>query len=149
MATPYSDDLRRKLLEAYERNEGSLAELADRFSVSLGWAKKVSAHKTRTGKMERDLGKPRGPVSKVTAEIQRELQGWISKQADLTLAEMQLRLYEQRKLEVSVSRLWTVLQRLGMRLKKSRSMLPSKTPKQAGSGASLGASGARSSTRRA
>ena len=148
MATAYSDDLRRKLLEAYERNEGSLSELADRFAVSLGWAKKISAHKTRTGKMERSPGKPRGPASKVTAEIQQQLHDWIRAQADLTLAEMQLRLYEQRKVEVSLSRLWTVLQRMGMRLKKSRSMPPSKTPQRASYGGLPGASSVRGSTPR-
>jgi transposase len=148
MATAYSDDLRRKLLEAYERNEGSLPELADRFSVSVAWAKKISAHKTRTGKMERSPGRRRGPASKITEEIQKELRGWIAAQSDLTLAEMQLRLYEQRKLEVSVSRLWTVLRSMGMRLKKSRSMPPSKTPKRAGSGARLGVNRAGSSMRR-
>ena len=149
MATAYSDDLRRKLLEAYERNEGSLAELADRFSVSLGWAKKISAHKTRTGKMERDPGKPRGPASKLTVEIRRQLQDWISEQADLTLAEMQLRLYEQHQLEVSLSRLWTVLRSMGMRLKKSPSTPPSKTPKRANYDVPHGAINARSWTRRA
>ncbi len=56
MATTYSNDLRRKLLEAYERKEGSLPELARRFSVSLGWAKKVSAYRTRTGKIDREPG---------------------------------------------------------------------------------------------
>ena len=131
MAIAYSNDLRCKLLEAYERNEGSLSELADRFCVSLGWAKKISSHKTRTGRMERDPGKRRGPASKVTAKIRQRLQEWISAQADLPLAELQLRLYERCKLEVSVSRLWTVLREMGMRLKKSRSTPPSKTPRRA------------------
>lgn len=147
MASAYSNDLRRKLLEAYERNEGSLAELADRFSVSLGWAKKISAHKTRTGRVEREPGKPRGPASKITGEIQQQLREWIAAQADLTLAELQLRLYQTRRLEVSLSRLWTVLKNLGMRLKKSRSTPLSKTPKRAGYGARPGASSAGASTR--
>jgi transposase len=43
MATAYSDDLRRKLLEAHQRKEGSLAQLAERFSVGLGWALKISS----------------------------------------------------------------------------------------------------------
>lgn len=148
MASAYSNDLRRKLIEAYERNEGSLAELADRFSVSLGWAKKVSAQKTRTGKIEREPGRPRGPASKVTLEIQQQLREWISAQSDLTLAELQLRLYQERDLEVSVSRLWTVLGSMGMRLKKSHSMPPSKTVKRAGYGARLGVSSVTASRRK-
>lgn len=148
MASAYSNDLRRKLLEAYERNEGSLAELADRFSVSLGWAKKISAHKTRTGRVEREPGKPRGPASKITAELEQQLREWIAAQADLTLAELQLRLYRSCRVEVSLSRLWTVLKNMGMRLKKSRSMPPSKTAKRAGYGAQPGASSAGTSTRK-
>ena len=31
MARPYSDDLRQKLLEAYDQGQGSLAELAEQF----------------------------------------------------------------------------------------------------------------------
>jgi transposase len=118
MPTAYSDDLRRKLLEAHQRKEGSLSQLAQRFSVSQGWALKISSQLHRTGKMERAAGRRRGPASKITAEIQKELKDWIGKQADLTLAELQLRLYEQRQLEISLSRLWAVLKGLGLRLKK-------------------------------
>jgi len=40
MARAYGGDLRRKLLSAYDEGEETLAELADRFRVSLGWAKR-------------------------------------------------------------------------------------------------------------
>ena len=41
MAKPYGDDLRRKFLLAYDGGEETLEELADRFLVSVGWAKKI------------------------------------------------------------------------------------------------------------
>ena len=148
MATAYSDDLRRKLLEAHQRKEGSLAQLAERFAVSLGWALKISACFARTGKMERPQGRRRGRVSKITPTIQGDLKNWIGKQSDLTLAELQVRLYEQRKLEVSIGRLWGALKDLDLRLKKSRSMPPSKTPKRAASGGPTGARAPRRWTRR-
>jgi transposase len=147
MATAYSDDLRRKLLEAHQRKEGSLSQLARRFSVSRGWALKISSQLHRTGKMERAAGHRRGPASKVTPEIQKELKDWIGKQADLTLAELQFRLYEQRELKISLSRLWTVLKELGLRLKKSRSTPPSKIPKRGAFDARTGAKPAKRSTR--
>lgn len=125
-----------------------MSQLARRFSVSLGWALKISSQQHRTGKMERTPGRRRGPASKITVKIRQELQEWIAKQADLTLAELQLRLYEQRKLEVSLSRLWTVLTELGLRLKKSRSMPPSKIPKRGVFGARTGGRRAKRSTRR-
>jgi hypothetical protein len=40
MAGPYSDDLRCKLLEAYEAGR-ALAELAQPFRVSFGYSKKI------------------------------------------------------------------------------------------------------------
>lgn len=36
MAKFYSDDLRRRILEAYAQGEGTQAQLAQRFRVSLG-----------------------------------------------------------------------------------------------------------------
>jgi transposase len=148
MGTAYSDDLRRKLLEAHARKEGSLTELAARFSVSVAWALKISAQFTRSGKMERPEGRRRGPASKITPEIQKALKDWIAHQPDLTLAELQLRLFEQHKLEVSLSRLWTVLKNMGLRLKKSRSTPPSRTPKPSAFAARIGGRSARRSTRR-
>ncbi len=43
MAKAYSEDLRQKFIEAHQQGEGSLEALAQRFHVSVGWAKKVSA----------------------------------------------------------------------------------------------------------
>ena len=60
MAKAYSDDLRRKLLEAHDAGEGILEDLADRFRVSVSWAYNVSAARTKTGKMERQPGAKRG-----------------------------------------------------------------------------------------
>jgi transposase len=49
MARAYSNDLRHKLLSAYDKGQGNLSELALRFGVSRGWAWKISAHRRRTG----------------------------------------------------------------------------------------------------
>ena len=56
----------------------------------------------------------------MTAEVQQQLREWMGAQSDLTLAELQLRLGEKCQLAVSLSRLWSVLRAMGMRLKKSR-----------------------------
>src|SRR5271165_3301252 len=53
MAKSYADDLRRKLLQAHDRGEGTLEQLAQRFSVSVPWAWKISAQRKRSGQMER------------------------------------------------------------------------------------------------
>jgi transposase len=135
-------------LKAHQRGAGSLSQLAQRFDVSLAWAKKISATLRSTGKMERPAGGRRGPASKMTAEVQEDLRSWIGQQPDLTLAELQDRLWKQRKLEVSVGRLWTVLRDMGLRLKKSRSTPPSKIPLPVSFSAASGARRRTNSIRR-
>lgn len=130
MASPYSDDLRRKFWEAYQRGDGSLAVLARRFGVSLGWAEKVMRTLRQTGRIERPIGGKRGPASKLTPQGRETVRGWIQDQPDLTLAEMRQRLWKQQGVEISLSRLWTVLGEMGLRLKKSHSTPPSRIPKE-------------------
>ena len=120
MAKAYSDDLRRKLLEAHDRGEGSLRELAKRFGVSVPWAWKVSRQRKRTGQMER-IEQRHGPRSRITAEVQASLRQLVRQQPDANLVELQQRLWASQRLRVSFQHLWRVLQRLGLRLKKSRS----------------------------
>jgi transposase len=126
MPIAYSDDLRRKLLEARQRGEGSFPRLAARFGVSVAWAGKITAQLARTGKMEREPGRKRGPASKITPALEQDLKDWIVEQPDLTLSELQHRLNQDRQVQISVSRLWTVLKGIGMRFKKSRSMPPNR-----------------------
>jgi len=75
MARAYSNDLRRKFLQAYDEGEGTLEELAEQFRVSLGWAKKISARRSRTGEVDAPVWR-HGPVSRVTPAVQE----WIRKQ---------------------------------------------------------------------
>jgi transposase len=69
MPQAYSNDLRRKFLQAYDEGEGTLEELAEQFRVSLAWARKISARRFRTGEVEAPVWR-HGPVSRVTPEVQ-------------------------------------------------------------------------------
>ena len=126
MAKAYSDDLRRKLLEAHDRGEGSLRVLAKRFGVSVPWAWKVSRQRRRSGQMER-VEQRHGPRSRMTATVQASLRGLVRQQPDVTLRELQQRLWASERVRVSFQHLWRVLQNMGLRLKKSRSTPKSKT----------------------
>jgi transposase len=118
MAKAYSDDLRRKVLEAHAAGEGILEELAERFSVSVGWVFKISAALAKTGKMERQPGARRGRVSKVTPEIESFIKEVVQGRSDTTLGELQLKLFDERQLEISIGRLWQVVDKLDLRFKK-------------------------------
>jgi len=120
MAKPYSDDLRRRILQAYAQGEGTQAQLAQRFRVSLGYVEKIRGQQRRTGQMERVPHHP-GRKPKFTEPIREQLRGWLRQQPDCTLAELQARLAAEKQLRVSVPSLWVVLGKIGLRWKKSRS----------------------------
>ena len=121
MARAYSDDLRRKFLEAHAAGRGTLRELAERFNVSQSWAFKLSACYARTGTMARAAQRRHGPVSKVDTHLLRRL---IVQKPDIVLRELRQEL-AKRGVPVSLARIAGVLKQMGLRLKKSRSTPPS------------------------
>lgn len=133
MARAYSDDLRRRILQAYEQGEGSEARLAQRFRVSLSYVKKIRRQLQHTGKMERVPHHP-GRKPKFTEPVRQQLRSWLEQQPDLTLAELQEQLQQHRQLSVSLPSLWIVLRKIGMRLKKSHSTPKSATRRRTGNG---------------
>ena len=128
MAKAYGDDLRRKFLSAYDEGAGTLEELADRFVVSLGWAKKISAQRNRTGQAERVRHQP-GRKPRAGAEAEKQVMAWVRAQPDLTLAELSAKLNREASVVLSRGRVWYLVRRLGLRLKKSRSTPSNETPK--------------------
>jgi transposase len=92
-AKAYSDDLRRKILGAYDRKAGSQRELAERFGVSDGWALKISWQGRRTGPMQR-VEQRQGSPSRATAEVEARLRGLLREPSERTLAELQQGLWE-------------------------------------------------------
>jgi transposase len=139
MRKPISVDLRERIVEAYERKEGTREEVAKRFKVSLGMVKKLLQQQSRTG----DL-RPRyrfcGRKAKLMPQHGAALKALVAKAPDTTLAEIKERL----GLGCTVAAIHQVLAKLGLTYKKRRSMRPNKTgrtwrgPDAAGSGARAG-----------
>jgi transposase len=121
MPRAYADDLRRKLLEAHEAGEGSLPQLADRFGVSVGWAKYISATRLRTGQMERPAGRKRGHLSRVTEAAREYLAAQVKQQPDRTLALLQEDLEREYSVQIGITQVWNILNGLGWRFKKNGS----------------------------
>lgn len=134
MARCYGDDLRRKLLNAYDRGEGTLTQLAERFSVSVGWARKISSQRKRTGQAERVPHRP-GRTLRAGPEAQQQVRTWFAAQPDMTLAEVQARLKSEAGVQISLPQIWFLLRRLGLRLKKSHSTPRSGTARPTSGGA--------------
>jgi transposase len=127
MAKAYSNDLRCKLLTAYDRRQGSLRALAELFSVSYDWAKKISSQRLRSQQMERVPQSRHGVASRITPAVEAELLRLLREQPDCTLTELQNGLRQALGVGFSCQHLWRVLKRLGVRLKKSRFTQPSET----------------------
>jgi len=138
MPRAYSDDLRGKILQAYARAELGLEQLADHFGVSYGYTKKIRRQQLQFGQVERVPQARYGPVSRVTAPVEQQVRAELRRQPDLTLTELGQRLEQTTKVRLSKTRLWEVLQRLGLRRKKNRSMPKNRTAKKAGSDAKRG-----------
>jgi transposase len=108
----YSNDLRRKLVEAWLTGESTQVELADLFHVSLGWVEKVLRGWRTTG----DTGAApfhRGRYPVVSPDRVRRC---VAGHADATLAEL------GRRLHVSAPTMCRWLQRLGLPRKKRACM---------------------------
>jgi transposase len=105
----YSDDLRRKLIEAWESNRDTQQDLADQFGVSLGWVEKVLRRWHDTGHREAPEFRP-GPQPSLSPP---RLEKLVLQHPDATLAELGSRL------QVSRSTVCRTLQRMDLPRKKS------------------------------
>ncbi len=135
MAQAFSDDLRRRILQTYERENISQPAVAERFGVSYDYVKKIRQQQLKTKKMERTPQSRHGPVSRVTVELQKQMQAEVGRQPDVTLRELEERIQKAKGVSLSPSLLGLWLKRLGLRRKKNLSMHKSGTRKPTGSAA--------------
>ena len=134
MAKAFGDDLRRRILQCCEEGKQTQEEIAQRFQVSVRYVGKLVAHKRQTGQAERIPHRP-GRKPKFTPPIRERLRSWLKNQPDLTLKELQKKLDDEERLHSSQFSIWTTLGKMGLRLKKSRSMPKSKTRRRSSSSA--------------
>jgi transposase len=114
----YSLDLRRRVVRAYEQGHGSIAEIAERFSVSTGFVKKMLRQWRSTGDLSplpHGGGKPRSLPHALRQKLRRKVQ----KQEDISLAELQGFLQEEEQTSVHLSTVSRTLKELGLPRKKS------------------------------
>ena len=112
MPQPYWDDLRCKLLEAYEAGTGTLRVLAQQFRVSFGYSKKIRRPQLQTGQQERPQASHPGPVSRLNEAVRGRLRSWLQEQPDLTESELRERL-QTMGVSVCKSRVGQVLREMG------------------------------------
>lgn len=116
---PYSLDLRRKIVEAYENREGSQRELAKRFHVSLAFLQRLLKRYNNEGTIAPKARINGFPPKLAAHEV--EVREIVAVNADDTLAELTEKLIQRLGFEFSPSTLHYYLKRLKLTRKKKRS----------------------------
>ena len=114
--TPYSLDLRQRVLGAVDRGDGPVAAVARTFGVSARWIFKLLRQRRQDGSYA-----PRPHAGGRPAAIQGDdlerLRQHLAQHPDAFLVEV----HQDLHLPGSLTALWRALQRLGLSRKKKRS----------------------------
>ena len=138
MPAPYSQDLRDRVLRAYDRGMKT-KQIADTFGVSPAWARRVKQRRRETGETR---AKPMGGPG-VTIVDRAQLAALVRAHPDATLAELR----EYLGVQCARSTLCMALKELGFSFKKKRSMLRNKTDRMLRKDVRTGAAGRKRPTR--
>ena len=114
----YSLDLRQRVVRAYEQGHGSIAEIAEQFSVSTGFVKKMLRQWRSTGDLS-PLPHGGGKPSSLPDALRQKLRRKVRQQDDISLAELQGFLHEEEQTSVHLSTVSRALKELGLPRKKS------------------------------
>ncbi len=120
MPAVYSLDLRARVVAAVDAGQGTQAQIAARFAVSLGWVEKLLRQRRRAGHIQ-PLGHRGGATRRVNEAAVERIRTLVSAQPDIALEELRLRLRRQARIKVSVSTLWRWVEALDLPRKKRRS----------------------------
>lgn len=137
MAAPYSQDLRDRVLAAYDRGM-TTKRIAQMFSVSPAWARGIKQRRRETGQT---TPLPMGGATIIKIDRAR-LAELVREQPDAKLRELRERLGVQ----CAESAICMALKGLGLSFKKRRSTRPSRTDRMSRSGVRTGSSSSRTWT---
>lgn len=132
MPAPYSQDLRERILAAYERGMKT-KQIADVFKVSRAWTRRVKQRRRETGET-----RPRKQGNPGVIKVDRtRLEQLVRAHPDATLAELRNRL----GVPCATSTICMALKELGLSFKKRRSMLRNGTVRTSSNGGPNGGRG--------
>jgi transposase len=125
MPAPYSNDLRWKVVNAYKNEEGDQKEIAQRFSVSLSFVKRLwKRYQTNQDIKPAPFGGWKR--SKIDRQGEETLRQWLREEGDLTLAELCERYQQQCGRSVSTSAMGRPLRKMKVSRKKNALRPPPK-----------------------
>jgi len=114
-------DLRERVVQAYDARQGTQAEIASLFSISVSWLQKLLRFRRATGSL---APKPHagGRAPKFSGASLEALQKDVKAHPDASLEELLIR----SRIDGSIMAVHRALKRLDCRLKKSRCTPPNK-----------------------
>lgn len=120
--TALSMDLRERVAKA--KGTGSSYAVAERFSVTDSWVRKIWIRARTLGSV---APLPRGGrrARKVDAAGEQLIRQWLDAQPDLTIDELRERYLSERHIAVSEPAMRRTVNRMGLSRKKRRSLRPS------------------------
>jgi transposase len=116
----YPQSLRTQIVAAFDNDEGSPQQLAQRFGVSRSFIAGLLLRRRRTGSFAALRGGPKPRLDRAALEKVRR---WAKENPQPTLRELCARLHQERGLELSVVRMGKVLQQLGLAWGRGRPRL--------------------------
>lgn len=114
MAKPYSDDLRRRVVETVE-DGATIPEAAERLGVSISSVVRFLRRRRETGSVKPSKFGGYKPYS--LSPYEKRIRRLVREQPDITLAELQARLTKE-KVSVAQSSVFRFLRHLGLTFKK-------------------------------
>jgi transposase len=118
MGAPYAQDLRDRVLAAYDRGMKT-KQIADVFQVSPAWTRRVKQRRRETGET---TPRPMGGATVIKIDL-AQLAELVRQRPDATLKELRVML----GVDCVESAVCMALKRLGLSFKKRRSARQSKT----------------------
>ena len=113
----YSIDLRRKIVESYDRGDKTQSVVSERFGVSVSFVEKLLRRRRISGDIA-PLPHGGGIKPLLDGDALELLKVLVKEQPDATLAEVCDEVWEHRRIRVSTPTMCTALKKLDLGRKK-------------------------------
>lgn len=121
----YSDDLRTRIVKAYEADRGSMRDLAFDFDVSLSFVRDLIQHYRATGSVT-PKSYQRGQKPRIGPELYSAVRDMVRNRNDATIQEYCDQFAQLTGVRLGKTRMGMLLRKLGLSRKKKTSTLQSK-----------------------
>ena len=115
---PYPLELRERIVAAVDQQHGTIAEIAEMFSVTERYVYKLLKQRAERGGLS-PLPHGGGARPKLSAEQQLAVVDLVAATPDATLEEVRQEIKRKLRVAVSLGTVWNVLEVLGLTRKKS------------------------------